>query len=255
MDTAISLEDWWPWYDEILRAFGYNREEDQRAAFLLNELLGAKALGKEEAEKLIRGRRVIVFGAGPSLEGDLKRLGGEETLENLIVVTADGATSALLNVLGRVPDVVVTDLDGNMGDIAFSERRGALIVIHAHGDNIPSLRRYVHRFSKALGTTQAQPIDKIYNFGGFTDGDRAVFLAVAMGADAVTLAGMDFGDEIGRYSKRVLKSLEEKRLKLRFGKKLLEWLATKTSVKLYNLTSGGVNIRGFRRIGSLKPLD
>lgn len=32
----------------------------------------------------------------------------------------------------------------------------------------------------------------VYNFGGFTDGDRAVFLAEALGASLIVVAGMDF---------------------------------------------------------------
>lgn len=248
------LEEWWPWYERILRAFNYDREEDQRAAHILNELLGPKALVREAAERIIRKRQILVFGAGPSLEEDLKKIVEDDIWRHFVIVTADGATSALLEIVGRIPDIVVTDLDGDMEDIISSERRGSLIVVHAHGDNIPSLRQYVPMFSEAMGTTQARPIGRIYNFGGFTDGDRAVFLSAAQGAQMVVLAGMDFGVEIGRYSKKVSKSVEAKRLKLWFGKRLLEWLSSKTPIKLFNFTSGGIEIEGFKRIDSLSFL-
>ena len=52
-----------------------------------------------------------------------------------------------------------------------------------------------------IGTTQTNPFNKIQNFGGFTDGDRAVFLASYFGAKKVILFGMDFGKKIGRQSR------------------------------------------------------
>ena len=41
----------------------------------------------------------------------------------------------------------------------------------------------------------------VHNFGGFTDGDRAVFLAVQLGAKKLILAGMDFGKVVSKYSR------------------------------------------------------
>jgi uncharacterized Rossmann fold enzyme len=46
-----------------------------------------------------------------------------------------------------------------------------------------------------MGTVQCQPSEGIYNFGGFTDGDRAVFLAKEMGAASIDLLGCDFDDQ------------------------------------------------------------
>jgi uncharacterized Rossmann fold enzyme len=67
--------------------------------------------------------------------------------------------------------------------------------LHAHGDNIPHLRFWVPRFNGPLvGTTQSRPIPGIYNFGGFTDGDRAAFAAHALGAEKVKLLGFDLDD-------------------------------------------------------------
>ena len=43
-----------------------------------------------------------------------------------------------------------------------------------------------------IGTTQIEPISDVYNFGGFTDGDRAVFLAEHFGAKEIELVGFDF---------------------------------------------------------------
>ena len=97
-------------------------------------------------------------------------------LKAYVLVAADGATTALIE--ERIsPDIVVTDLDGNLDDILLANLRGANIVVHAHGDNLEQIIKFTSFFNNVLGTTQAQPVGNVYNFGGFTDGDRAIFLA------------------------------------------------------------------------------
>ncbi len=88
---------------------------------------------------------------------------------------------------------------------------------------------YVPMFSRILGTCQTEPpLDVVYNFGGFTDGDRAAFLAEELGAREITLVGFDFGTVVGRWSKPRLKEhspvWESKRKKFEFAKELLDWL-------------------------------
>ncbi|MEE8401643.1 MAG: 6-hydroxymethylpterin diphosphokinase MptE-like protein, partial [Candidatus Hydrothermarchaeaceae archaeon] len=130
-------------------------------------------------------------GAGPSLE----RL--KEVPEGTSIA-ADGATSFFID-NGLVPDIIVTDLDGKIEDLLLANRKGSIVVIHAHGDNIPALK-YAREFNAPLGTTQAEPFGRLYNFGGFMDGDRSVFLARHFGAKKICLFGMDTGSENSRYS-------------------------------------------------------
>ncbi|GIS96634.1 MAG: hypothetical protein CM1200mP23_4400 [Nitrososphaerota archaeon] len=78
--------------------------------------------------------------------------------------------------------------------------------------------------------TQTKPIRKINNFGGFTDGDRCVFLADYFKAKKKILLGMDFGTRIGKYSKSKVENRTTKIAKLRRGKKLLEWLQKKVNL-------------------------
>ena len=85
---------------------------------------------------------------------------------------------------------------------------------------------------------------KVNNFGGFTDGDRCVFLANHFKANKIILLGMDFGTKIGRYSKIKVVNRTIKIAKLRRGKKLLEWLAEKSDSDLYSTTK----IKGFMKI-------
>src|SRR5690606_29179019 len=116
------------------------------------------------------------------------------------LISADGATSALLEE-DIVPDIIITDLDGNMKDIRCANHEGAFLVVHAHGDNIEKIRKYVPDLNRVMGTTQSNPLNNVYNFGGFTDGDRCLFLAVELGAEYIILGGMDFGKIVTKYSR------------------------------------------------------
>ncbi|MCP8305180.1 MAG: DUF115 domain-containing protein [archaeon] len=244
----MDLEEWWPWYDKIVSSFNFSRSEDQRATDILSELLRGRCMEPSEIRTLIHGEPVLVFGAGPSLERDIHSIKGAGLLDKFIMITADGATTALLEVANKVPQVIVTDLDGRFQDLLSANQKGSFMVVHGHGDNIPQLLEYVPKLTRVLGTTQVRPTERVYNFGGFTDGGRAVFLAVEMSAKIVALAGMDFGKIIGKYSKAYVRSPEKKVLKLKFCKELLEWLALRTDIGLYNLTWQGERIKGFRDV-------
>jgi hypothetical protein len=249
-NVNFTLDDWLPWYNKILETFGYDQCEDQRATDLLSVLLAERVGHVADLRKLIENRPVLVFGAGPSLEEDLRQVMKEGLLQKTVTLVADGATTAFVQISGTAPNVIVTDLDGTISDIVYAQRLGAIVVIHAHGDNIDKLKKYVPAFSKAIGSTQAHPRSNVHNFLGFTDGDRAVFLAAGMGAKLIALAGMDFGYIVGQYSKKHVASIEVKRKKLKIGKELLEWLAAETreKIKLYNITFNGETIKGFRNI-------
>ncbi len=242
------IEQAWPaWYDRLVATFGYNPAEDQRAADVLSRLLQGRAISLSQLRNAIRSHPVLVLGAGPSVDDDLKGLLEAGVFGDLTLLAADGATTAALHVAKSVPRIVVTDLDGRVPDLLQADRAGSLMVIHGHGDNIPMLERLVPRIENPMGTTQVQPRPNVYNFGGFTDGDRAVFLATAMEARLVVLAGMDFGPEVGRYSKAKPRSIHVKRKKLMMGRALLEWLASRTQVPLYDVTGRGEGIRGFQK--------
>jgi len=237
-------ELWEPWYLRIAERLGLSREEDERAARLLSEAFPPPRL--EELAERVRGRECVVLGAGPSLEEDLSRLRKAGKLD-VTLLSADGATSAVMRF--RTPEVVVTDLDGRVEDQEEAWRRGAWLVVHVHGDNWRAVREFLEKrrgYERLLGTTQVKPVGRLLNFGGFTDGDRAAFLAWELGASRIYLAGMDLGEEVGRYSGK--KGGARKREKLRICGELLSWLAGELGAPLFNLTSGGVEILGVPRI-------
>lgn len=247
----MDIEEWWPWYEELVKTFGYDKSEDQRATDVLSGLLIGRSMDLEDLRGQVQSRRVLVLGAGPSLEGNLRCLARLGRGLDAIMMAADGATTAVLRILSRAPDVVITDLDGRVEDIVSASASGAIVIVHGHGDNIPALRTYVPMLKgRVLGTTQVEPRPRVYNFGGFTDGDRCVFLAEAMGASSVVLAGMDLGAYVGKYSKPHLigaaKADRVKRLKLDVAKQLLEWIATWAKADLINVTGRGERIEGIR---------
>jgi hypothetical protein len=109
-----------------------------------------------------------------------------------ILIAADEAASVAMQA-GVGPDIIVTDLDGDVKDQVKANVKGAIVVIHAHGDNIPAIRRWAPLFrSRVMATTQSRPFSRVYDFGGFTDGDRAAFLAKHFGASKIHLIGFDF---------------------------------------------------------------
>ena len=117
------------------------------------------------------------------------------------------------------------------------------MVVHAHGNNMENIKKYVPVLENILGTTQSTPIENVYNFGGFTDGDRCLFLAVKLGAENIVMAGMDFGKIITHYSRPDIKEREGqadsvKEKKLEYAKKLVEWVAENENVKILNLSHG-----------------
>jgi len=227
----MNWRQWEPFYLQILGKMGYDMEKDREATLLLRRLLleNENYILTEDIKERI-GERVHVFGAGPSLEEGLSKRKFSGTL-----IVSDGATSALLE-YGIIPDIIVTDLDGSFEDIKKANDLGAYVVVHAHGDNMDKLKAYVPKLKNVLGTCQTEPLDIVYNFGGFTDGDRAVFLAEELGAKEIFLIGFDFGEIVGKWSKPYLKEhtpiWENKKKKFEIAQTLLEWLKNNGKVKI-----------------------
>lgn len=244
----MDLIQWDKWYKKIINQFGYDSSEDEKAAIILDHLLNGKQISIEHLHHIIRNQPTIIFGAGPSLESDIKQITKTNLFSMCQVIAADGATSGLLAIAKKTPDIIVTDLDGKIDDLNIANRKGAIMVIHAHGDNIPQLNNYVKDLKNIIGTTQVNPIGELHNFGGFTDGDRAVILAEILGGTPIAMAGMDLGDVAGTYSKTSVPSIKIKKMKLKFCKDILEWQAANSSTKMFNLTGNGENILGVPRI-------
>ena len=234
----MTIVGWESKYREILKDFGYSRKKDTQSCKLLDSLLPKKT-PIVKIRNLIENKPVFVIGAGPSLPSCISIL---KKYKKITKIVADGATKAIIE-NNLKSDIVVTDLDGDIKSLKKVGRTDTIMIVHAHGDNAEKIH-LVKDFKNCIGTTQTKPVGKVHNFGGFTDGDRCVFLANHFNAKKIILLGMDFGTIIGKYSKSSVINRNVKIAKLRCGKKLLEWLAQKSGSELYSTTA----MKGFTKI-------
>ncbi|MHA1312970.1 MAG: 6-hydroxymethylpterin diphosphokinase MptE-like protein [Candidatus Helarchaeota archaeon] len=235
---------WKAKFDEIIEGFGgqLDFQADIDSARVLNDLLDGSIQDalKQQMSKKISGREVFIFGCGPSLERNLACLRDLHLLnESKTIIAADGATSLFIQ--ARIPvDIIVSDLDGSVPDIIQASQMGAIIVIHAHGDNVKLIKKFVHSLRNCMGTCQTQPFGWLHNWGGFTDGDRCVFLAEHFLARRIMLFGFDFGESVGKYSKPSFKhsmpATQIKKQKLHVAFQLIEFLKANTDTRIINCT-------------------
>jgi len=239
------LPGWKRKYSDILKEFRYEEKKDKESAIILNSILKKSDI-YEKIMNLVEAKTVLVIGSGPSLTSAIPKL---KNYKKSLKIAADSSIKILVE-NGIIPDIIVTDLDGDEDTLKKLAKTKSIFVVHAHGDNIKKLE-FVKKIKNCIGTTQSIPFDKIHNFGGFTDGDRGVFLANHFKAKKIVLFGMDFGDRIGKFSKTKKSERKTKLMKLKRGKSLLEWLASITKSELFTTSKP---IKGFRKI-SYKELD
>lgn len=237
--SDMTIAGWEKKYSEIIKEFGYDKQQDYESAILLNLIL-KNPIPLKKLREIISKKSVFVIGAGPSLSSSIQHL---KKFPKIPKIVADSAAKPLLENNIKF-DILVTDLDGDEKSLKKIGKSNSIFVTHAHGDNIAKLQ-IIENFKNCLGTTQTKSFGKIQNFGGFTDGDRCVFIADYFGAKNIILIGMDFGKIIGKYSKTKKSERKIKLKKLYRGKKLLEWLATKRKKGLYTTSK---SIKGFKKI-------
>lgn len=204
----MQFETWEPVYEAILADFGFDRGADERARDVLADL--ADPFDPERLPAF-SGATVAVAGAGPSLENELKR-----AREADVVVAASTAVDRLEEREVGV-DCMVTDLDKNPDTVRRLTKRETPVAVHAHGDNIDAVQEVVPDCAGefVLPTTQAEPRSPVENFGGFTDGDRAAFLADHFRAARLEFVGWDLDDSSVDPTKAK---------KLEWAGRLLVWL-------------------------------
>jgi 2-amino-4-hydroxy-6-hydroxymethyldihydropteridine diphosphokinase len=246
----VRYDAWAPRYASIREEFGFPFDREERAADVLESLLPPKARADPLARlgPRLRGRDVVVVGlapdAGPPPVWRLPAAPGRPE-----IVAADGAAARCLDG-GLVPAVVVTDLDGPVPSEVTANQRGSIVVVHAHGDNIPALERWVPEFPGELaGSWAGPPRPALLNVGGFTDGDRAAYLAEALGARRILLWGFDFD----RVVEGPGEGRSRKLAKLAWAHRLLDDLAEQGSVPMFTWRrDGSLESYGRSRVASTK---
>lgn len=207
---SMEFRDWDPVYEVILAEFGYDRGADERARDVLAEYVEPFDTVRLDCA----GQRVAIAGGAPALADETQMAANAD-----VVFAASTAVDVLADA-GVGVDLMVTDLDKNPETARRLTESETPVAAHAHGDNIPAIEAHVPTFhtDHVLATTQAAPVDAVRNFGGFTDGDRAAFLADHCGADELVFPGWDFEDD----------SVDaEKAKKLDWAERLLYWLETR----------------------------
>lgn len=208
----MNFQTWEPVYEAILADMGFGRAGDERARDSFVGMLRARGEAVLDLSTLdFSGQRVAVAGAAPSLDADL------EQARSADAVVAASTAARTLRAAGIGVDVMVTDLDGAPETAVRLTTYDTPVCIHAHGDNHVAIQEFVPRcrLSAVVPTTQARPTDPVVNVGGFTDGDRAAFLADHLGASSLVFPGWDFDDP---------NVSPQKRRKLRWAEVLLYWL-------------------------------
>ena len=221
--------------DEIRADFGWELAADLASAHALHDFCEESGVpGWTES-----GRRDCLARIRAALfDAHLTVLGAAAEPEDVVIaverghaiVAADGAIGVLTELDDPIREVawthvvcVVSDADGDSAHLALAAARGIPFLLHGHGDNQAAWRGLLEQSDTApanLVLTHQTPseIDGMYNPGGFTDGDRAVCIALAMGIapDRIHLAGFRT-DRIGRWTGST--APERKLRKLR-------WMAT-----------------------------
>lgn len=200
--------------DEVRAAFGWSLNDDERSAQALSERMGApepfgvphwsSAAREAHLERLAStcrtASRVVVVGAAATVE--------EVTAASepgTVFIAADGAAGAVPEDLPLV--AVVSDLDGG-AHLHAAVNRGALLVLHAHGDNRSLWEQHLAAWAgldspPPIVLTHQGPdsVAGMHNPGGFTDGDRAVCLLRWMEVPKEVLAFVGFAlDKVGPWS-------------------------------------------------------
>jgi len=222
--------------DEVRAAFGWSLDADRASAEAACTMLDGDApCGRPswspsarthhlEALRytVLEASAVVVVGAAAS-EHDVR----SACRSGAVVVAADGAAGAVGLDLPLI--AVVSDLDG-AEHLERAVRRAPTLVLHAHGDNTERWQDRLHAWSAdvhplplVLTHQTPSPLAGAENPGGFTDGDRAVCLLLALGVPAERLTLVGFAtDHVGPWSGST--DPDRKRAKLRWMADVLQRL-------------------------------
>jgi len=236
-------------FQKVKKRLSLDFEDDVTARDLIDEALAREPPGiydrrltwlREHAE--LKEAACIIVAPGPTLDEAFDHVFDNPGVDipGQFIIAVDGAARKFIEKNMKV-DVVVTDLDGLTMEqiIVLHDAFFATIIVHSHGNNVDKINSLLETVSldeRYVFTTQIEATSHVANLGGFTDGDRAIFTAIALGFKHVKLLSMDLDAvEIGPYSKleyealaddeRLLANHPVKEEKIKIALATLKWLA------------------------------
>ena len=229
--------------DDVRLAFEWNYSDDLDSAKSMESVFSqASPYGVESwsensrnhclqkiCEELQRYERVVIIGAAVE-----KQEIAELNLENTAVIAADGSVGAMIDY--KFLTCIISDLDGGK-HIDLAAAKNQRFVLHAHGDNLSRWRQTVDNWSRfktppeiILSHQTNESMNGMYNFGGFTDGDRAVCFALWAGVKVKQIDLIGFSTQkVGAWSG--VTNQDRKMKKLSWMKKILTFLNLEKGIK------------------------
>ncbi|MGC8556856.1 MAG: 6-hydroxymethylpterin diphosphokinase MptE-like protein [Fervidicoccus sp.] len=205
---------------------------DNNSALLLRSfLLDYPRISLEEIYSSVEGKKVIVIAGSKCYEDYINCKNPNEA----IIFVADKGIKCLSR-NDIKPTAIITDLDGINDNILFHPKyKNSYFFIHAHGDNQELIKKYLPSIMKQkikiIGTTQTKPFYPLFNFGGFTDGDRTVFTALFFKAKEIEIYGI--GEEYFNIDVFYnLNKLDIKAKKFLAGYLIINWLKCKWKYRI-----------------------
>jgi uncharacterized Rossmann fold enzyme len=167
-------------------------------------------------------KKIVIVGAAVTSLEIIKIL-----KNNNFLVLADGAGAVFSTLDDELEEeawsrslCVISDGDGGSG-LTKAIQKEIPLILHAHGDNILSWTKVIDYILSSdieikIVLTHQLPkkIDGMYNFGGFTDGDRAVCFVHSIGVpkERIVMIGTRT-DIVGKWSGITDKELKLSKLK------------------------------------------
>lgn len=206
-----AIQIWNDAYVKIREDFGYSEYMDRISSILLNRLFIALKFDQLDVSKFMARKCVVL---GPLASSSKVSVGKDD-----VVIVAGNALESLKP--DERVDFVVTDLDGDYDKLANFSKNGGIVVVHAHGDNIDKIVKLFPTLKgNVIISCQTESLDMITDFGGFTDGDRAVFFAHFLRSPFIRVVGFDFENPIAKSNSDPM----IKKKKLKWAKHLIDQL-------------------------------
>ncbi len=205
--------------EECFLDLGIDPALDREAALEVSELAEKHGFRQNLPDLWGRGNAAI-FGPAPYVVRDISGYG--------LKIVADSGISRFL-VMNSLPDVIVTDLDGPLQEILFCQRNGSFLFVHVHGDNLEKVKSNMPLFGeRTLFTCQSTETYDLFDFGGFTDGDRSAFIADHYRSESITIYGFRFDNPVPKPFGNQARKLK----KLRWARRFLEELAKQRNTSM-----------------------